>query len=71
MFPISLLPGAISELVAAVQDTHYITTADLYGLMAAVLDGSLGEEDRFCIDLLLRSVCRGRIQIVDELSIVM
>lgn len=71
MFQVNLLPGAISELLAAVQDTHYITKADRYGLMAAILDESLSEEERFCIDRLLRSLCRGRVKVVDEVSIVM
>lgn len=68
---VNLLPGAISELLAAVKDTYYITKADRYGLMAAILDESLTEEDRFCIDRLLRSVSRGRVKVVDEVSIVM
>jgi hypothetical protein len=38
MFPIQLIPGAISELLAVVRDTHKITKADRYGLMAAILD---------------------------------
>lgn len=71
MFSLNLLPGAISELIACVKDTHHITQADRYGLMAALLDESLTEEDRFCIDRLLRSICRGRIQVVEDLSVVM
>jgi hypothetical protein len=70
MFSLNLLPGAIPELLATVQDTHCVTKADRYGLMAAILDESLSEEDRFSLDRLLRSLCRGRVQMVDELSIV-
>ncbi|MGL5194203.1 MAG: hypothetical protein ACRC8Y_11510 [Chroococcales cyanobacterium] len=67
---LNLLPGAIPELLATVQDTHCITKADRYGMMAAILDDSLSDEDRFSLDRLLRSFCRGRVQVVDELSIV-
>lgn len=71
MFPVNLLPGAISELIAAVTDTHCVTLADRYGLMAAILDESLDEEERFSIDRLLRSIRRGQIQVSDEMSVVM
>lgn len=71
MFPIQLIPGAISELLAVVRDTHKITKADRYGLMAAILDESISEEDRLCLDRLLRSIYRGRVNIVDELSTVL
>ncbi|MCT7971498.1 hypothetical protein [Laspinema olomoucense] len=65
---IKLLPHAISELMAQVSTTRKITLADRYGLMAAILDDSLEEEDRFSIDRLLRALRRGRLQIVDEIS---
>ncbi|MEB3830745.1 hypothetical protein [Phormidium sp. CCY1219] len=68
---IQLLPGAISELLATVKDTRSITQADRYGLMAAIMDETLCEEDRFCLDRLLRSLYRGRIQVVDEVSTVL
>jgi hypothetical protein len=71
MFPIQLIPGAISELLAVVRDTHKITKADRYGLMAAILDESISDEDRFSLDRLLRSIYRGRVNIVDELSTVL
>ena len=71
MCSINLLPGAISELLAVVRDTHQLTKADRYGLMAAILDESIGEEDRFSLDRLLRSISRGRVTIVDELSTVL
>ncbi|MCT7981876.1 hypothetical protein NG796_01065 [Laspinema sp. A4] len=65
---IKLLPHAISELMAQVSATRKITLADRYGLMAAILEESLEEEDRFSIDRLLRALRRGRLQIVDEIS---
>lgn len=63
-----LLPNALSELFAQVSNTGYITLADRYGLMAAVLDESLCEEQKFAIDRLLRALCKGRILVVNEIS---
>ncbi len=68
---IQLIPGAISEILAAVRDTRKITKADRYGLMAAILDESISEEDRSALDRLLRSIVRGQVQVVDELSTVL
>ncbi|NER35359.1 MAG: hypothetical protein F6J93_15365 [Oscillatoria sp. SIO1A7] len=67
---VNLLPGAINELIAVVRDTNSITKADRYGLMAAILDESLSEEDRCSIDRLLRSLYKGRVKVVDEISYV-
>ena len=65
---IALLPGAISEMLACVTDTGVLTLADRYGLMAATLDESLNEQDRRSVNRLLRSVIRGRVQIVNEIA---
>lgn len=68
--PIHLIPSALGELFAEVNDTGCITLADRYGLMAAIFDDSLTEEDKQSIDRLLRAVHRGRIKLVNELSAV-
>jgi hypothetical protein len=69
MFPtIQLLPGAISEILATVTETGVLTLADRYGLMAAALDESLADEDRRSANRLLRSILKGRIQVVDRIS---
>jgi hypothetical protein len=68
MFFIQLIPGAISEILASVTDTGSLTLADRYGLMAAVLDDSLDEQDRYSLNRLLRSVLKGKVKIVNELS---
>jgi hypothetical protein len=39
--------------------------------MAALLEDSLVEEDRCAVDRLLHAVRRGRIAIVDEISVVL
>jgi len=68
MFLVELIPGAISEILASVTDTGSLTLADRYGLMAAVLDESLEEQDRHSLNRLLRSVLKGKVKIVNELS---
>lgn len=68
MIPVNLIPGAVSELLATVSSSRRITQADRYGLLAAVLDESITEEERCAIDRVLRSLCRGRIEVVNDLS---
>ncbi|EAW36587.1 hypothetical protein [Lyngbya sp. PCC 8106] len=67
---INLLPGAVYAMVASVGNNNYLTQADRYGLMAAILDDTLSEDERKSVDRLLRAVMRGRIQVVDELSVI-
>ncbi|NER36476.1 MAG: hypothetical protein F6J93_21240 [Oscillatoria sp. SIO1A7] len=67
---IMLLPFGLPEMLAQVTETGRITIADRYGLMAAVLDESLGEEYRSCIDRMLHALHRGRLKMVDEISTV-
>ena len=66
--PVNLIPSALGELFAEVNHRGYITLADRYGLLAAMFDETLTEDDKRSIDRLLRSVCRGKIKLVDELS---
>jgi hypothetical protein len=68
MNPVQLLPGAISEILASVSDTGVLTLADRYGLMAASFDESLNEEERGCVNRLLRAVRKGKVKIVNEFS---
>ena len=65
---VQLLQSALGDLFAQVNATGHLTLADRYGLMAAILDESLSEEERRCVDRLLRVVSRGKIKIVDEFS---
>jgi hypothetical protein len=69
MSPVNLLPGAINEIIATVADTHRLTKADRYGMMAAILDESITEEQLRSLNRLLRSFVKGQIQVTDELSI--
>jgi hypothetical protein len=68
MLQVNLLPGAVNELMVSVSDRHSLTQADRYGLMAAILDESLSEEERRSIDRLIRSILRGRVEVVTDLS---
>lgn len=63
-----LLPGAIADLFAQVSSTRKITVADRYGLMAALLEDALTEDERASIDRLLHALSRGRMEVVNELS---
>jgi hypothetical protein len=63
-----LLPGAISDLFVQVSSSKKITLADRYGLMAAVLEDGISQEERASIDRLLHALCRGRMKIVTEIS---
>ncbi len=65
---IRLIPGAISDLFAQVSRSGRITLADRYGLMAAILDDTLTEEERDCVNRLLHALRRGRMQVVNEIS---
>lgn len=66
--PVRLIPGAVSALFAQATISGKITLADRYGLMAALLEDSMTEDERSAIDRLLRALCRGRIQVVNEIS---
>ncbi|MBE9124577.1 MULTISPECIES: hypothetical protein [unclassified Coleofasciculus] len=66
--PVKLLPGALSELYAQATISGKITKADRYGLMAALLDDSLTDEEQESVERLLYSLQRGRMKIVDEIS---
>ncbi|HBE19311.1 MAG TPA: hypothetical protein DEG17_14450 [Cyanobacteria bacterium UBA11149] len=65
---LQLIPGAIADLFAQVSRSGKITLADRYGLMAALLEESISEEERASIDRLLHAYCRGRMRVVDEIS---
>lgn len=61
MLQLQLIPGSIAAMLADAAATKTLTTADRYGLLAAIIDENLEPEERLAIDRLLRSVQRGRI----------
>ena len=70
MLQVQPLPGGLSDLFLQVVRTRRMTKADQYGLMAALLSDSLSSDEQDAIDRMLRSVRKGRIVLVDELSAV-
>lgn len=71
MFPtVRLLPGAVADLFAVASNSGTLTLADRYGLMAALMEDSLTDEERAAIDRLLRSFYRGRVKVIDEISVI-
>lgn len=66
--PVRLLPGALSDLFAQATSSGKITLADRYGIMAALLEESLTDEEMDSLERLLRAFRRGRMQVVDEIS---
>jgi hypothetical protein len=68
---ICLLESALSELFAQATESGQLTLADRYGLMAALLkQGSLTDEERYVIDRMLYAAQRGRLRVVNDLSMV-
>lgn len=63
---LQLIPGAISEILASSSSTGILTRADRYGLLAAILDDQLNEEERSTINRLLFAVRKGRIKVIDD-----
>ena len=70
MVQLQLLPTALSDLFVQATISGYLTVADRYGLLAALLDEKLAPEDQAVIDRLLRAVCKGRVALVNQLSVV-
>ncbi len=65
---IKLLPGAVGEILAITSDTGYLSLADRYALMAAILDECLDEDEVQAINRLLRFVIRGKIRLSGAIS---
>ncbi|MGD1850493.1 MAG: hypothetical protein ACFCBU_07740 [Cyanophyceae cyanobacterium] len=66
--PLNLLPSALSDLFSQVMTTGKLTVADRYGLLAALLDETISDDELNNIDRLLRSIRRGRVTLVKDLS---
>ncbi|TVQ58599.1 MAG: hypothetical protein EA366_06445 [Spirulina sp. DLM2.Bin59] len=64
---LKLLPGSIAEMLATARQTGQINRADQYGLMAAVLEESLSEDEVRAINRLLRSVKQGKVQVREDI----
>ena len=71
MTSIKLLPTALYELFASASVSGRLTVADRYGLMAALLEDSLLDDELCVINRLLYAVRKGRISVVDDISVVL
>ncbi|NJN73883.1 MAG: hypothetical protein HC799_14255 [Limnothrix sp. RL_2_0] len=63
--PLTLLPGSVGAILAEASESKCLTKADRYGLMAAIFDERLPEEERQAVNRLLYGVLRGRIKVID------
>lgn len=63
---VRLLPGSISEMLATVSRTGTITRSDQYGLMAAIMEEQLSEDEVRAINRLLRSIKRGKVKVLES-----
>lgn len=63
--PFFLIPGSIAAILAEASESKCLTKADRYGLMAAIFDERLPEEERQAVNRVLYSVLRGRIKVID------
>ena len=64
---LQLIPGAIAEMLASTSDSGLLTINDRYGLMAAILDESLNEQEQRAVNRLLRAVLRGTIKLINKI----
>ncbi len=61
---VCLLPFAISDMFVQVTESRSLSMTDRYGLMAAVLQETLTEDERGCVDRILRLICRKQLKTV-------
>lgn len=66
-----LLPSALFDLYAQAATSGAVTLADRYGLLAAILEESLSDDERSALDRILWAICRGRVRVIDELSAIL
>ncbi len=65
---LELLPCALSDLFASATVSGWLTIADRYGILAALLKEKLTEEEVAVIDRILHAVRRGRVKVCTDLS---
>ena len=70
MTKIVLLPTALADMFVEVTSTGRLSYADRYGMLAALLDASVGDDDRRSIDRILYALRRGTVCVVDDLSMI-
>ena len=66
--PVCLIESGLSELFADIQETGQLTLADRYGLLAAIFDENLTEEELRSLCRIYRAITKKQVQIVDQIS---
>lgn len=66
MAPTDRFPHTMAELFAQATASGVLTLADRYTMKAAMLQGSLSDEERKVIDRLLYGVRKGRLRLIDS-----
>lgn len=66
--PVCLIESALSELFAEIQETGQLTLADRYGLLAAIFDERLTEEELESLCRVYRAIAKKQVQVVDQIS---
>lgn len=68
MLQVRLIPGAISEMLVSTSKTKVLTLADRYGLMAAIMNEFVGEDELEAINRMIHHTVKGRIALVNQFS---
>lgn len=68
MLKLDPIPGAVSEIFVQVTQSGELALADRYGIMAAIVNGHLNEEEEAAINRLIHAVRRGRLHLANKLS---
>lgn len=66
--PVCLIESALSELFVEIQETGQLTLADRYGLLAAIFDENLTEEELRSLCRIYRAIVKKQVQVVDKIS---
>lgn len=66
--PVCLIESALSELLVEIQETGQLTLADRYGLLAAIFDENLTEEELRSLCRIYRAIAKKQVLVVDKIS---
>lgn len=64
---VSLLPGAVADILASVSESGKLNLGDRYGLLAATLDDHLPEDERRAVNRIIHAVARGKVTVTTDI----
>lgn len=64
---VSLLPGAVAEMLVSVSESGQLNLGDRYGLLAASLDDHLSEDERRAVNRIIHAVARGKVAVTTDI----